>query len=155
MDCHHKTTKFLYWKKNRALSFFWPWSKIIKACFRHLMHPPNALFKEWAQALLDDRKLLKEKKSEQLWELQSYLSAVEEAFLWQITAKELLPGAISCLISHATRLLGFTARKLMPDWNHTLQRRNRQKQKENQKVRLIRSSQVRYKERRWGINWES
>lgn len=55
-------------------------------------------------------------------EIHSYLSAVEEAFLWHITASELLPGAISCLISHATRLLGFTARKLMPDWNHTLQR---------------------------------
>ena len=54
--------------------------------------------------------------------IQSYLSAVEEAFLWHITANELLPGVISCLISHATRLLGFTARKLMPDWNHTLQR---------------------------------
>lgn len=45
-----------------------------------------------------------------------------ETFLWHITASELLPGAISCLISQATRLLGFTDRKLMPDWNHTLQR---------------------------------
>lgn len=63
------------------------------------------------------------KKKEWICEIQSYLSAVEEAFLWHITANELLPSAISCLISHATRLLGFTARKLMPDWNHTLQRR--------------------------------
>lgn len=62
----------------------------------------------------------------------SYLSAVEEAFLWHITAKELLPGVISCLISHATRLLGFTARKLMPDWNHTLQRWWKRRPKERE-----------------------
>lgn len=81
--------------------------------------------------------------------IQSYLSAVEEAFLWHITANELLPGVISCLISHATRLLGFTARKLMPDWNHTLQRGMKRqegkrrvgegdrKKGEKKKVRLI------------------